>query len=89
MITGIAPMKFELNWEGTEQELIDFSDREAKARNGEEFGLDSLDLGDAMGFWITETMLEDCELISYDEVTKQSISCSITFDLFEWKGLKK
>lgn len=55
MIKGTAQLRLELQFNGTEKELIELCDNLAK--DGTEFGLDSLDLGDAMGFIIEETMI--------------------------------
>lgn len=82
-------MTLELEWGGTEKELIDFSDACAKEDSGEAFGLDSPDIGDAMGYWITECMLGTGEVSRYDGKSKNMLSAVISYDSFSWEGLKK
>ena len=83
MIKGTAPMRLELGFNGDEMDFIHLVNDLAMRSTGE--GLDSLDAGDAMGWVITETMANDCEL--HIEEGGFILLATITFDLFEWEGL--
>lgn len=73
-------MRLELEWDGSEDELIEFIDFMSDE------GLDSKDIGDAMGWIITETMANDCEL-KMKSNQGPTLVATIIFDLFEWRGI--
>ena len=75
-LRGTAPMKLNLRWTGTDEALVALADDLCEG------GLDSLDLGDAMGFFITETMNSDMEL--HIEHESGTLDAEIVFDLFSW-----
>ena len=81
IITGIAPMKMNLRFEGTDEELIRIAIYQSKD------GLDSNDLGDAMGFFITECMMEGGDYTCGMPGIKGIVQCSIDYDLFQWNGI--
>lgn len=76
-------MRLQLEWNGTPIQLIELCDELAK--DGTEYGLDSLDLGDAMGFIITETMIDGGE---YKVIRGElELRAWIDYDLFNWEGI--
>lgn len=78
MIKGIAPMRFHLEFTGTDEELIDI----AEDMSG---GLDSHDLGDAMGFFLTHAMMNDSEFSYPSKNEGTELRGWIEYDLFEWE----
>jgi hypothetical protein len=75
-------MKFTLEFDGTEDELIQIAEYQIEDE------LDSRDLGDAMGAFITLTMLngnlEDTfGMPGCDHIVR----CTIENDLFSWEGI--
>jgi hypothetical protein len=48
-------------------------------------GLDSHDVGDAMGFFITHAMFNNMEFEIINEI--YTLRCSIDFDSFQWEGI--
>jgi hypothetical protein len=78
MIKGTAPMRCEVKWDGTSEELIDAVE--------DTFGeLDTPDLGDAMGSIITECMLNDLEISL--KWGSHTLEAAIVFDSFSWEGI--
>lgn len=73
-------MRFEMTFTGNDEQLLAL----AEELSG---GLDTPDLGDAMGFFITQTMFEDLE---YSVIRESfTLNCWITFDNFQWEGIQK
>jgi hypothetical protein len=85
MIKGTAPLTLTLNFNGTEQEFIDFV--EAYLAEERLDPLDSSDAGDAMGWVIEECMLGtgDLTLSRGSFILQASIESS--GDGFKWEGL--
>jgi hypothetical protein len=83
MIKGNAPMRLELGFNGDEMDFVHFVNDLAMRENG--IGLDSLDAGDAMGWVISQTMANDCEL--HIQEGGFILLAAIVFDSFQWKGL--
>lgn len=81
-IKGTAPMKLELEFNGTEEELIQI----AEYQNEEP--LDSRDLGDAMGVFLTLTMMEGGEFSCGMPGIDGLVQCTIEYELFKWEGIK-
>lgn len=70
-------MKLTLEWDGTDEELIALADSRS------EEGLDSLDLGDAMGWVIQECMDAYYELeILHDG---HRLYAALVFECFSWE----
>ncbi|MCA1806254.1 MAG: hypothetical protein LC687_00015 [Actinobacteria bacterium] len=80
MIKGTAPMRLKLEFNGTDEELVDLVDALATA-GGQR--LDSLDLGDAMGWLITTTMANDSDFSI--TIGPRTLKTTIEFDFFEWE----
>lgn len=74
-------MKMELIFDGTTEELI----RIAEYQN--EGPLDSRDIGDAMGFFLTECMMAGGEFTCGMPGIEGLVQCTIDFELFEWEGI--
>jgi hypothetical protein len=81
-IKGKVPMTLTLEFEGTEEELISI----AEYQNEEP--LDSRDLGDAMGVFLTLTMMEGGEFTCSMPGVEGLVQCTIDTDLFQWEGVK-
>lgn len=80
-IKGTAPMRCELTWTGSDHDLVEMID-EMSGRS-----LDSVDLGDAMGWIIRQCMTSDTlEIGVQDE--RGTLNAEIIFDLFEWEGIE-
>lgn len=82
MIKGTAPMTMTLEFDGTEDELIQI----AEYHNEEP--LDSYDLGDAMGVFLTMCMMEGGEITCSKPGIDRLVTCTIENDFFSWEGLK-
>ncbi len=82
-IKGIAPMKMELEFItdciNPDELLINIAEEMSE-------GLDSHDLGDAMGFFLTHCMMENSELEIITEV--YTLRCWIDYDVFQWEGIR-
>jgi hypothetical protein len=83
IINGTAPMKFTLRFEGTDEELIRIAIYQS------EDSLDSNDLGDAMGYFIQETMHEGGELTCGMPGIQGIVQCGFDYDLFQWEGISE
>lgn len=78
-------MRLKLEFDGTSEELVDIAEEIAR-EDGDAFGLDSHDLGDAMGIFITHAMYSDSE---FEMIRNEhTLKCWIEYDLFEWEGTK-
>jgi hypothetical protein len=82
MIKGTAPMRLELGFNGDEMDFVHLVNDLAMREDG--VGLDSMDAGDAMGWVITQTMMNDCEL--HIEEGGFILLATISFDSFRWGG---
>jgi hypothetical protein len=82
-IKGTVPMKMTLEFSGTDEELIQI----AEYQNEEP--LDSRDLGDAMGVFLTLCMMEGGEFSCSKPGIEGLVQCTIDFDLFQWEGIKR
>lgn len=72
-------MIFKVEFSGTPEQFI------LLAQELSEGGLDSLDMGDAMGYFISRTMEEYYEFdVFRDEF---ELRASIVFDSFQWKTI--
>jgi hypothetical protein len=85
MIKGTAPMRLKLEFDGTSEELVNIAEELAR-EDGDAFGLDSHDLGDAMGCFITHAMYSDSEF----EIVREgrTLKCWIEYENFEWEGIE-
>lgn len=81
-IKGIAPMTMELTFAGTTEELISIAEYQLSPES-----LDSRDLGDAMGFFLTACMMEGGEWSGSMPGCDHLVQCTIDFDLFKWEGI--
>ena len=74
-------MKMTLEFEGTAEQLIQIAEYQSE-------GLDSHDLGDAMGDFLTEGMHEGGEFpCGSPEFPDLLVQCTIDFDSFSWEGV--
>lgn len=73
-------MKMELHFTGTEEELLQIAEYQLEGE------LDSRDLGDAMGFFLTECMMNGGELSCGMPGIDGLVQCTIDYDLFQWEG---
>jgi hypothetical protein len=80
MIKGTAPMRMKIQWNGTQDELIKLADEMS------EHGLDSLDLGDSMGFFLTYAMFNDSEFEIHSG--ENTLKGWIEYESFQWEGIK-
>lgn len=80
-IKGIAPMRLEIDFTGTPEELIEIAEMIS------EEPLDSRDLGDAMGVFITHAMFNDSEFTFTHPRTGNTLMGWILYDLFKWEGI--
>lgn len=78
-------MKLTLEWTGDEEGFIRLAEY-LLSESGDNLGLDSRDMGDAMGVILSETMANDSELTMNFE--GNLLTARIDYDLFDWKGLK-
>lgn len=78
-------MALTLEWTGDEEGFIRLAEY-ILAESGDGMGLDSRDMGDAMGVIISETMMNDSELTMNFE--GNLLTARIDYDLFSWEGLK-
>lgn len=76
-------MRMTLEFDGTEEELIQI----AEYQNEEP--LDSRDLGDAMGVFLSICMMEGGELTCSMPGIDSLVQCQIEFDLFNWEGIEE
>lgn len=79
-IKGTAPMKMTLEFSGTTEELIEIAEYQSE-------GLDSHDLGDAMGYFLTECMMEGGEFTCGKPGIEGIVQCTIEYDSFSWEGI--
>lgn len=84
MIKGTAPMRLELEFDGSDEELIQIAERIASPDS-----LDSRDLGDSMGVFITHAMFNDSEFSAICNCGKHTLMVWIHYDLFKWEGIQK
>lgn len=84
-IKGTAKSAFVLEWDGKASDLITLTDEFAFGETGE--GLDSLDMGDVLGFWEWHFRV-DCDNMEPMVITmgKNSLTLSLETALFEWEG---
>lgn len=74
-------MRLRIDFKGSEKELIEIAEQIL----GHE--LESRDLGDAMGVFISEAMENDSEFTCDHKVTGNTLMAWIEYDLFEWDGI--
>ncbi len=94
MIVGKGTRRYKISWTGTEKDLIERTDR--LAHDTVHGQLDSLDLGDTLGFWIwylnqTHDQLKftphpmTSTMDGYIwKVSEGTLKIEFTDDLFEW-----
>jgi len=84
-IRATTTIKVKLTWSGSQAGFIELADNMASARQGEGFGLDSLDAGDAFGFFIQELMRQGDLLIHTEAGT---LIATQEQDTYKWEGLE-
>lgn len=76
-------MQLVLEFMGTEEELIQIAEYQNQSP------LDSRDLGDAMGVFLSLTMMEgDSECTFGMPGIDNLVRCAIDYDLFKWEGIQ-
>ena len=82
MIKGTALTRTKIEFDGTSEELIEIAEEMSE-------GLDSHDLGDAMGFFIFHASLyNDFEVKCSHPCMKHTLRVTQEHDLFEWEGIE-
>ena len=84
MILGHATRKFHLETDRNEDQIIFWTDKFATDYRG--YGLDSMDLGDTMGFWMEYLSQEGENEVHYPDLFFRAY---YEDELFEWEGINK
>lgn len=78
-IKGIAPQKTLVEFDGTVEELINLAEQMSE-------GLDSHDLGDAMGFFIFHAAMYNDFEMKCDCPEQHTLRVTVEFENFIWEG---
>jgi hypothetical protein len=87
-IKGKATTSIIIEWDGSAETLIAFTDEFSQDSIYEQ--IDSLDLGDSLGFWETYFRGECESLFDEMEFSDGEFTLKITaeIDLFQWEGIE-
>ena len=82
-----ANVRYELTWNGTEEQLIELAEEQSQQYKGEP--LDSHDLGDAMGLFMEIMSQGNIWELGLGDRNGNSVQISMSNDLFKWEGIQK